>query len=357
MECSVCHKEFGNGGYCQNCGTDRITGLANYHGFPPADNNGAGIDYYNSGERTMVCYACGKVIPADSKFCPVCSKELFVTCPKCGHEYSSQYPACNKCGTNRVQFEQQRLERERIAKEERIRKEKEQKIREEKKREEERRIAEEKREIEYYAVNKEVYEVFLNRPDKRLHHVYILIVSGDITRYNRNSRKKRKYEYDRQKRDKTAVQSCSRVDKIKQQYKNRRRHGKQQVSQQKLVKISQQARKKPNQPQLCTFQINPSFISKLVDPRQTKPQNHIQNRRNKRRREVNYTLSEIYSEFLFVGTGAVLKQISRRNPVHIERSPKLIYQRETKQTYSGQKHGYIKQHSAQPVGNQQASGA
>ena len=107
MKCSVCHKEFGNGERCQHCGTDRFTGLANYHGFPPADNNGAGIDYYNSGERTMVCYACGKVIPADSKFCPVCSKSLFVKCPKCGHEYSSQYPSCNQCGTNREKYEEE----------------------------------------------------------------------------------------------------------------------------------------------------------------------------------------------------------------------------------------------------------
>ena len=125
MECSVCHKEFGNGGYCQNCGTDRIAGLANYHGFPPADNNGFGINYYNSRERMMECYACGKVIPADSKFCPVCSTELFVKCPKCGHEYSSQYPSCNQCGTNREQYLKEEKERqEQKAEEERIEEEK-----------------------------------------------------------------------------------------------------------------------------------------------------------------------------------------------------------------------------------------
>lgn len=120
MECLICHKEFGNGRYCQNCGTDKVMGLANCHGFSLADNNGAGIDYYNSGERTMVCYACGKVIPADSKFCPVCSKELFVTCPKCGHEYSSQYPACNKCGTNREKYEVEKVDLERKKLEESI---------------------------------------------------------------------------------------------------------------------------------------------------------------------------------------------------------------------------------------------
>ena len=150
MECSVCHKEFGNGGYCQNCGTDRITGLANYHGFPPADNNGAGIDYY-SVERTMVCYACGKVIPADSKFCPVCSKNLFVKCPKCGHEYSSQYPSCNQCGTNREQYlkeekeRQERQRREEIKKQEEWEKQRQKAEELARKKAEEERVKEEKR--------------------------------------------------------------------------------------------------------------------------------------------------------------------------------------------------------------------
>ncbi len=125
MECSVCHKEFGNGEYCQHCGFDKFTGLANYHGFPPADNNGAGIDYYNSGERTMVCHVCGKVIPADSKFCPVCSKSLFVKCPKCGHEYSSQYPSCNQCGTNREQYQKEEKERQERQRREEIKKQEE----------------------------------------------------------------------------------------------------------------------------------------------------------------------------------------------------------------------------------------
>jgi predicted nucleic acid-binding Zn-ribbon protein len=34
-----------------------------------------------------------------------------VTCPKCGHEYSSQYPACSKCGTNRQKYRDEELER------------------------------------------------------------------------------------------------------------------------------------------------------------------------------------------------------------------------------------------------------
>ena len=49
----------------------------------------------------MVCYKCSQVIPDNSAFCPWCQIELFVTCPKCGSKYSSQYPSCNQCGTNR----------------------------------------------------------------------------------------------------------------------------------------------------------------------------------------------------------------------------------------------------------------
>jgi hypothetical protein len=125
MECSICHKEFGNGAFCQHCGSDRISGLGNYHGYSPSDNdsveNGSGKDYYNGiTSGSIVCYSCGKTIPADSKFCPVCSKELFVTCPKCGHEYSSQYPACNKCGTNREKYEEEKVDLERKKLEEEI---------------------------------------------------------------------------------------------------------------------------------------------------------------------------------------------------------------------------------------------
>lgn len=69
----------------------------------------------------MICYKCGNDIPSDSEYCPFCGIKLFVTCPKCGHTHSSQYPICNKCGTNRVNYiaEQQRLkEEERIIEEE-----------------------------------------------------------------------------------------------------------------------------------------------------------------------------------------------------------------------------------------------
>lgn len=64
----------------------------------------------------MICYKCGNDIPSDSEYCPFCGIKLFVTCPKCGHTHSSQYPICNKCGTNRVNYiaEQQRLKEEEL---------------------------------------------------------------------------------------------------------------------------------------------------------------------------------------------------------------------------------------------------
>lgn len=67
----------------------------------------------------MICYKCGNDIPSDSEYCPFCGIKLFVTCPKCGHTHSSQYPICNKCGTNRANYvaEQQRLKEEEIRRE------------------------------------------------------------------------------------------------------------------------------------------------------------------------------------------------------------------------------------------------
>ena len=120
MNCSICGKEFGEGTNCQHCGVDRVTGLGNYGGYKnPTGNNG-----YNSSNKegyisskNIVCYSCGEIIPSDSEYCPYCCKELYVVCPKCGHHYSSQFPACNKCGTNRSQYYRQ-LEAEKKAKEE-----------------------------------------------------------------------------------------------------------------------------------------------------------------------------------------------------------------------------------------------
>ena len=128
MKCSKCGKEFGEGVNCQYCGVDRVTGLANYGGYDTlAGNlngqrintspNGSSSDNGgNSCPKTMVCYACNEIIPADSLFCPYCRKKLWVKCPNCGHEYSSQYPNCNKCGTNLNQYLKDREEEKRIKK-------------------------------------------------------------------------------------------------------------------------------------------------------------------------------------------------------------------------------------------------
>jgi len=111
MKCSRCGNEFGSGSNCQSCGVDRVTGLANYGGYDgPAGTNGDDPD--GGFSKTMVCYACGEIIPANSEYCPYCSKELYVMCPKCGHKYSSQFPACNKCGTNREEFNEGEKKRE-----------------------------------------------------------------------------------------------------------------------------------------------------------------------------------------------------------------------------------------------------
>ena len=107
MKCAVCGKEFGEGVNCQSCGTDRVTGLANYSGY---NNHGNNSDYNSSNKmeyvsnRTTVCYACGEIIPSDAEYCPYCRKKLYNSCPKCGKEYSSQFENCPKCGTNRHDY-------------------------------------------------------------------------------------------------------------------------------------------------------------------------------------------------------------------------------------------------------------
>ena len=66
--------------------------------------------------QMMFCYKCNNVIPGDSKYCPRCQTKLYVTCPKCGVEYSSQYLNCSQCGTNREEYmREQRVEQERKA--------------------------------------------------------------------------------------------------------------------------------------------------------------------------------------------------------------------------------------------------
>lgn len=108
MKCSKCGREFGDGANCQNCGVDRVTGLGNYSGYNrPSGSSEPHYSSSNNGgyaSNTMVCYACNEIIPANSEFCPYCCKKLYVKCPKCGHTYSSQFPACNKCGTNREKY-------------------------------------------------------------------------------------------------------------------------------------------------------------------------------------------------------------------------------------------------------------
>ena len=147
MKCTICGKEFGEGATCQNCGVDRVTGLGNYSGYSApstASSNASTPQSVNSHQNvtvepkiikvdSIVCYSCGEIIPADSKFCPHCSKELWVNCPSCGKSYSSQYPACHYCGTNRADYyererkkkEQERLRELKIKEEERKRKERE----------------------------------------------------------------------------------------------------------------------------------------------------------------------------------------------------------------------------------------
>ena len=115
MKCANCGKEFGSGTNCQNCGIDRVSGLANYSGY----NNSTGSGNYDSpsyggqsSHKTMVCYACEEIIPANSEYCPHCRKKLFEICPKCGNKFSSQYYNCNQCGTNLKQYLKEEKERE-----------------------------------------------------------------------------------------------------------------------------------------------------------------------------------------------------------------------------------------------------
>ena len=113
MRCSNCGKEFGTGTHCQNCGVDRVTGLANYNGY---NNSGNSSEYnspnYDGSPRTTVCYACSEIIPLGVTYCPVCGKKLLVTCPNCGYEYSSQYSVCSECGTNRIEYEERKKKEE-----------------------------------------------------------------------------------------------------------------------------------------------------------------------------------------------------------------------------------------------------
>ena len=62
------------------------------------------VPHIHTQPQMMFCYKCNNVSPGDSKFCPYCNIELYATCPKCGVKYSSQYPSCSQCGTNRDEY-------------------------------------------------------------------------------------------------------------------------------------------------------------------------------------------------------------------------------------------------------------
>lgn len=128
MKCAICHHEFGAGEVCQSCGADKFVGLGHYTGYqtpdslqtPSSPNAPHPMPASAMPANMTACYACGEIIPAESKFCPYCSQKLWTECPKCGKVYSSQYPVCSECGTHRENYlaEIERQEQEKKRKEE-----------------------------------------------------------------------------------------------------------------------------------------------------------------------------------------------------------------------------------------------
>ena len=86
----------------------------------PSKPSDATIENYKA--TLSYCYNCNKEIPENSKYCPWCQVELWVVCPICGNGYSSRYPACNQCGTNRKVYlrEHERLKEERFEQQRRL---------------------------------------------------------------------------------------------------------------------------------------------------------------------------------------------------------------------------------------------
>lgn len=120
--------------------------------------------------QMMFCYKCNQVIPGDSKFCPYCQTELYVIYPKCGAKYSSQYPSCNQCGTNRLEYiETLRREKERIKaeiQEKRLRQKKLEQERQEQERQEQERQEQIINTKEYQSIYS-ILEESLDRLDKK----------------------------------------------------------------------------------------------------------------------------------------------------------------------------------------------
>lgn len=130
-------------------GDNKVSEKAIWEGsIPLEDENTQFASSIQSQPQMMFCYKCNNVIPGNSRYCPYCQVELFTTCPKCGVKYSSQYPVCNQCGTNREEYLRlQKIECERketIERENRRKKE----IQERKRQEEELRRKKEQEERE-----------------------------------------------------------------------------------------------------------------------------------------------------------------------------------------------------------------
>ena len=84
---------------------NKVSEKAVWEGSISPDNDTPSIgSHMQAQSQMMFCYKCNNVIPGNSTFCPYCQIKLFVECPKCGAKYSSQYPACNQCGTNREEY-------------------------------------------------------------------------------------------------------------------------------------------------------------------------------------------------------------------------------------------------------------
>ena len=130
-------------------GDNKVSEKAIWEGsIPSEDENTQFTTPIQSQPQMMFCHKCNNVIPSNSRYCPYCQVELFTTCPKCGVKYSSQYPACSQCGTNRQEYLQaQRREQERKEAQERENR-RQREIQERKRLEEEQRRKKEQEERE-----------------------------------------------------------------------------------------------------------------------------------------------------------------------------------------------------------------